>query len=720
VRRFRILVYGDVDLNVIDGSSVWLQSVVTALQHIPRAEVTVQLKRPIVRDVLTAPLAELDRVRLVPHPVGEGRRLLPARAPTVLAELDAREGGFDAILLRGFAVCRAAAEHSGLAGRLWCYVTDFPQSRESLSAEDVEQLERVAAASQALLCQTGEFRSFLETHVPGVIGKTSLLPPLVPDMADDPPQGLGLRRGTRMVYAGKFSPLWRTEELVAAIGELRDALPEMELVVAGDKIHEDPGDPGYAVRMERALRETRGVNWLGGLPREQVQDVIATADFGVSLRDPALDGSLELSTKVLECGRAGVPPLVSRTSMHERLLGEDYPLFVDSGTRLADCLLAAVQDDATYSKAATAAWTAARKHTFRSVSRLLGNLVERCCPEPAVTVREPRRVLLAGHDLKFAGPLIQHLDALRDVELRVERWSGVNSHDEDESRANLAWADAVLAEWCLGNALWYSGNRRPGQRLVSRFHRFERDTQFPDQIPDEGLDYVGFVAEHIRASMVPRMAIDGRRMGVIPNAVPVSHLQRAKLPGSDYNLGILGVSPSMKRLDLAVETLRLLRGRDERFVLYVKGPSPIDYWWIWGRPEERAFYLDLANEIGGDPLLRDAVVFDRGGPDVAEWFRKIGFILSMSDFESFHMAVAEGSASGAIPVIRDWEGARELYPDESVISTPAEAAEAIWDAVASGATAERQRGALEPCLDAQSLDVCRAWERVLLAPAMVA
>ncbi|MDK7243625.1 hypothetical protein, partial [Neisseria subflava] len=46
-------------------------------------------------------------------------------------------------------------------------------------------------------------------------------------------------------------------------------------------------------------------------------------------RAPALDLSLEISTKVLESCAVGVPPLLNRTVAHEELLGADYPLFVD-------------------------------------------------------------------------------------------------------------------------------------------------------------------------------------------------------------------------------------------------------------------------------------------------------------------------------------------------------------------------------------------------------
>ena len=244
----------------------------------------------------------------------------------------------------------------------------------------------------------------------------------------------------------------------------------------------------------------------------------------------------------------------------------------------------------------------------------------------------------------------------------------------------------------LGNAVWYARHRAPGQRLVSRFHLFERDTHYPAQLAAGDVDHVAFVGAHILREMAPKMALEPDAMSVVPNAVPAAHLRRPKLPGARFNLGILGISPWRKRLDLAVETLRLVREQDERFSLFVKGHLPIDYWWIWGKERDR--YLALTDAIAADPLLARSVVFDGWGSDVAEWFRKIGSTLSPSDFESFHLAPTEGISSGSVPVIWPWEGADEIYPDVPLVTDPADAAAAILAASAAAEPAQRQRQAL--------------------------
>ena len=68
------LVYGDVDLNLLDGSAVWLQSVTQALVAAGCA-VTLVLKAPVRTDRLVAPLRDLPEVTIrSPHARGAAAR----------------------------------------------------------------------------------------------------------------------------------------------------------------------------------------------------------------------------------------------------------------------------------------------------------------------------------------------------------------------------------------------------------------------------------------------------------------------------------------------------------------------------------------------------------------------------------------------------------------------------------------------------------------------
>ena len=88
------LVYGDVDLNLLDGSAIWLQSVTQALVAAGCA-VTLVLKAPVRTDRLIAPLRDVPDVTIrSPHAEGllpgltESSLTVP-QAITVLAAVDA-------------------------------------------------------------------------------------------------------------------------------------------------------------------------------------------------------------------------------------------------------------------------------------------------------------------------------------------------------------------------------------------------------------------------------------------------------------------------------------------------------------------------------------------------------------------------------------------------------------------------------------------------------
>ena len=699
----RALVYGDVDLNLIDGSAVWAQSVTQALAAAGCA-VTLVLKAPVRTSRLVEPLDVLPGVtvrrtheeRLVPGLRGAG--LTPDQACRALLAADRGDGTsspHDLVVVRGRRVATALAAGPAFAGRLWTYLTDFPQSAARMDERAVAELTAIADASRLLLCQTEELRGFLEQTVPAVCGKCVLFPPVVPSVEAGPRTGPRAGETLRLAYSGKFAARWYTYEMTALPGLLADRGVPSELHMVGDKIHDEPSDPAFADRMRRALQAAPGVVWRGGMARDDALAAAAEADVGLSWRHPDLDASLELSTKVLEFGALGLPVVLNRTPMHERLLGADYPLFAGHGvTDAADVLETAARDPETYRTAAARCHAAAVAFgPDRAAERLRGHL-RRALPAPAGAGTRPTRVVVAGPDLKFLTRLLDHLRRVPGIELRLDEWTGLNGHNEDASRAAVAWADVVVCEWCGPNAVWYARHKRPGQRLLVRLHRFELYADWPKALDVSAVDRVICVSDHYADLTRERTGWPPGLVITVPNWVDVDQLDRPKLPGARFQLGMIGAAPSRKRLDLALDVVAALRRRDARYTLRVKTKLPWEYWWIWKKPEERAHYTAALRRVRGE--LAGGVVFDPYGPDVANWLRRVGHVLSTSDDESFHLAPAEGMASGAVPALLNWPGADRVYDPRWVHATPeslaasiaAQTTEAAWTSRAASARDE--------------------------------
>src|SRR5207302_1176054 len=97
--RVRALVYGDVDLNIIDGSAIWAQAMVQAL-HEAGVEVTFVLKAPVRTDRLVAPLERLPGVTVRHLPEDATSSLTVEASARLLTELDAAEP-YDLAVVRG-------------------------------------------------------------------------------------------------------------------------------------------------------------------------------------------------------------------------------------------------------------------------------------------------------------------------------------------------------------------------------------------------------------------------------------------------------------------------------------------------------------------------------------------------------------------------------------------------------------------------------------------
>jgi glycosyltransferase involved in cell wall biosynthesis len=722
--RPRALVYGDVDLNLIDGSAIWVQGMVQALARAGCA-VTLVLKAPVRTGRLVDPLEAVDGVTVRrPHQEGlaeADQSMSPKTAVRILTEIDAAEP-HDLVVVRGRRVAGKLA-HSAMKGRLWTYLTDVPQSAGEFDGAARGELARIAKASRFLLCQTEELRSFLESAVPETAGSCVLFPPVVvlPDGLEPrdptPPDG----RAIRLVYTGKFAPRWNTYEMTGLPRLLAAHGVEAELHMVGDKIHDDPQDPGFARRMRSGLESGDGVVWHGGHPRAEAMRISASCDVGLSWRAPDLDASLELSTKVLEMGTLGVPVVLNRTPMHERLLGADYPLFAAAETDVVEALAVAAREPETYALAARRCREAAAGFTLDAAAGRLERCLRQAFPEPSEAVLRPSpdgprplRVGIAGHDLKFFTRLLDYLQARPDMEVRVDHWAALKVHDPERSQELVDWADVIVCEWCGPNALWFAQHKRPGQRLVVRLHRFELYSGWPQRLDIDAVDQVICVSPHYADLTRKMTGWPEDKVVVVPNWVDDPQLDRPKLEGAEHHLGIIGIAPSRKRLDLALDVIEELRADDPRFMLFVKSKLPWDYWWIWQREEEREHYEQVFRRIRRSPLLAGAVVFDSYGRDVAAWLRRIGFVLSTSDDESFHLAPAEGMAAGAIPALLPWPGAETIYDQRWIHADPVAMAASIAATVREGRwESERLLGQAE-VRAAYGLDeVCRQWTDLL-------
>lgn len=283
------------------------------------------------------------------------------------------------------------------------------------------------------------------------------------------------------------------------------------------------------------------------------------------------------------------------------------------------------------------------------------------------------RILVCGHDLKFLQPLIRRIEGCDEYELRTLIHQGHYLKNRREAELGLEWADVIFCEWALDNAVWFSHRKKASQVLIVRLHLQEVQSRERNDFiyaTDWGkVDRLILITQHLYDWMRSEFPVLVNKSALVYNPIPAKAV--LSLPKPDearYVLGLVGAVPARKRLDLAVAVLKQLRSSDSRYQLRVKGALPRDYPWMENRKDEMAWYSKVFEDLAE---LREAgaIVFDPHGSDMATWYQSVGHILSVSDFEGSHQAVAEGMASGCVPAIRDWLGAGRIYPEEYVART---------------------------------------------------
>jgi len=265
---------------------------------------------------------------------------------------------------------------------------------------------------------------------------------------------------------------------------------------------------------------------------------------------------------------------------------------------------------------------------------------------------------------------------LTDVTDRVDRFQRFAAA-QPETAAKLAWADIVFCEWCNAAAVWTSHLLPPGKRLVVRLHAYESFGPWPALVDWTRVDQLIFVADHIRDRVDDALRLSSFEHLKIHVLDPGHECARfhADKADAERTLGLVGYGRRVKRADLALQILADLQAHDPSWRLEMVG-----------RPyEDEDWAAEVRARIEGLPNPSNVKLVE-WTPQLERWFAGVGYVLSTSDREGTHEAVAQGMSSGAVPVVRRWpaaaawRGADQRYPNALLFDEPMDAAEQILGA----------------------------------------
>lgn len=581
---------------------------------------------------------EAEGVRVLPYDaesadqedeVGHAPRF---RARRVVAL--ARRNDVQWVLAQGLNLCMTLTGARALRDKLWSLPFDAPFRTEPVGQGHQSRVENILAGSHRLLVAAEAQRAELEARFPATTSKVTLMPAPSPGAQD-----------TLTPPADDSSESRAPDLLIDLDYFTEDSLPELWSYADATRDHRDV--PAFLVAGSSASSLRDHPLWRN-LPGAQVLDSRPPTSAAVAIipshvQDPVAHA--HAWARAADEGRLTIAVTTSPTSQH--LPGVH---FVDSAAALLNPLpltpsrpvSTAVRPDAS-----TSGWFPQdREHL-------------------ALAHPDGRRlrVVLAGSDFKFAGDLIRALSEHPDVDLRVDVFGHHSTAQPDVSRDYAAWADVVIAEFAQQNAVWYSQNLRAHQRLLVHLHGFELLGDVVD-----ALDLAQCAAIVVPSSFYRDQAAETKGWAhelihVVPNSVDEDDLHREKFQSARFHLGLAGYAPILKRPDRALDLVRMLRAEDERYTLHLRGHSPWNYTWEWKKSAHQSAYREFFRAAGQDERLMEGLSFEPFGPDMGNWLRRVGWILSPSYRETFHLAAVEGAASGAIPLVWTRDGSEEIFSD---------------------------------------------------------
>ncbi|MBQ9406244.1 MAG: glycosyltransferase, partial [Desulfovibrio sp.] len=614
------ILYANVNVNIIDGSSVWFSSMASILSRL--GPVIVISRIDDKNSLITANIGQ-EAVQILYPKDFLLNEITPVDAAKLINSLDCILVRLKNIVVRGLDETLLLTANRCFKGRIYPYLTNIfaiKNGRCVVNADIEAHVRRIVPLAGGFLCQTPLLRDMLERMTGGAVN-CAILPPPVPDDFAAMPASVS-RAGQNALcigYAGKITPVWGVVQLLCWAERLRrEGLP-VTVTIAFNKIM---ARRNIRPRFTRFLQRYFDKDWVevrNGLNRVQVSNMLSSMNFVWAWR-PAFfeNNTVELSTKLVEGAILARRCICYPSRINQELLGKGYPWFARDFTEFRQ----AVQNEQEYDMQGLATSVLAR-HSFARSAQTLNAFLR-----PGDEVGS-KCICFAGHDFKFIDPFISSIKK-KGFPVRKDVWEWGGPRSLVESKLNLNEADIVFCEWGLANAVWYSRNIREGQRLIIRIHAQEvreKAQKFGQAIVMDNVDKVIFVSPEIRNRGLELWGWPENKTIVIPNFLLTDEYRLRPRHGlkKPLRLGLLGIIPKLKRLDRALDLLVELAARGIEAHLHVKGnrPEELAYMKAPGRREELEWYEQLYARIADSQILKARVHFERYGNDVAQWYENI-------------------------------------------------------------------------------------------------
>lgn len=228
MRKLSVLVYGDVDLNYIDGSSVWLTSMIKMLAEGENILTDVLLKSKIKHRLLVDEMSNVKKTKIIDprslfpnYSFENGLRMNVREAVEIIQKLD-EKNHYHVIIVRGLDLVNELKDNEVLSKKTIPYITNFEHDASKISMKEKRVLQEIYQRFPRIFMQTPEMRRSFSMIIEQKPKKVALLYPMIPNITKTP---VFRNKNSQIVYTGKFAADWYIEELLDIFEKLNFFVP---------------------------------------------------------------------------------------------------------------------------------------------------------------------------------------------------------------------------------------------------------------------------------------------------------------------------------------------------------------------------------------------------------------------------------------------------------------------------------------------------------------
>lgn len=239
--------------------------------------------------------------------------------------------------------------------------------------------------------------------------------------------------------------------------------------------------------------------------------------------------------------------------------------------------------------------------------------------------------------------------ALKNQIINKKTYKLIQKITNKKLKKALKWAEIIWVEWANENAIAASYLNPSYKKLFIRLHRYEAFDFYPLLIDWTKIDNLVIVNNYIRDIFDEKnLNIDNNKIKLIANGIDINRLSFHE-HSHGYNIAWVSHITPMKNLHFALEILRKLLEKDDKYMLHIAGNFT-----------DLVYEKYIKQSIKNMNLEKNVIFYDWVN-DINEWLNDKNYLLSTSVCEGHPFNILEAMAKGIKPVVNNFYGAELAF-----------------------------------------------------------